>query len=342
MEFLKKDLEEWLELTMEEPINPALPICDPHHHLWDGPGDRGRYLIDDYLEDTAGGHNIIKTVFIECGTEYRQYGPEKMRSVGETEFASGEAKQCGSIKYEKTSVVEGIVAFADLFLGTDVTPVLEAHAEAAKNRLRGIRQICIWDSDPAVVTMGNSKGMMLESKFREGFSCLRNYGLVFDAWQYYTQLMELKDLAEKFPDITIVVNHTGGPLGIGSYKGRQEEVFHEWKKNIIELANCPNVYIKLGGLGMPRCGFGWHQMSKPPNSMELSEIMAPYFLFCMERFGIDRCMFESNFPVDKVSYSYTVLWNAFKRICKELSPEEKAAVFHDNAVKVYRLSERKN
>jgi len=335
-----KNLEAWLKLTMEEPIDPDLPICDPHHHLWDGPGDRGRYMLDEYLKDAGGGHNIIKTVFVECGTGYRHDGTEEMRPVGETEFACREAELSASGKYGKTSVAEGIVAFADLFLGTDVARVIEAHAGASGNRLKGIRHLCIWDSDPAVVTMGNAMGMMLESGFRQGIACLRNYGLVFDAWQYFTQLMELKDLAENFPDTTIVVNHTGGPLGVGGYRGKHEEVFNGWKKNIAELSKCPNVFMKLGGLGMPRCGFGWHEMSKPPDSMQLAAAMRPYFNFCIEKFGIERCMFESNFPVDKVSCSYTVLWNAFKQISNGFSPDERAALFHDNAVRVYRLSEK--
>jgi L-fuconolactonase len=341
MGFDTKNLEAWLKLTMEEPIDPDLPICDPHHHLWDDRGDRGRYLLDEYLTDADGGHNIIRTVFIECGTGYRQDGPEEMRPVGETEFACRESGQGSMEKSRQTSVAEGIVAFADLFLGAAVARVIEAHAGAAGNRLKGIRHLCIWDIDPAVITRGNARGMMMESEFRKGFACLRNYGLVFDAWQYYTQLMELKDLAEKFPDTTIVVNHTGGPLGVGWYKGRHEEVFRDWKKNIAELAKCPNVFMKLGGLGMPRCGFGWHERPRPPDSMELAAAMTPYFDFCMEKFGIYRCMFESNFPVDKVSCSYTVLWNAFKGITMGFSPDERAALFHDNAVRVYRLSEKR-
>jgi predicted TIM-barrel fold metal-dependent hydrolase len=328
-----------LNLTTEEPIDPDLPICDPHHHLWDGPGDRGRYLLDEYLQDAGSGHKIVKTVFVECGAMYRKDGPQEMRPVGETEFVQGIATQSASGQYGRPTVAAGIVGFADLTLGANVVPVLEAHLAASKNHFQGIRQSCTWDSDRAILSMGKGKGMMMDTKFREGFACLQQYGLSFDAWQYYTQLMELADLAREFPDTTIIVNHTGGLLGVGRYAGKRQEVIHEWRRRMTELASCPNVVVKLGGLGMPRCGFGWHEQTKPPSSTELAEAMAPCYRFCIEVFGAGRCMFESDFPVDKVSYSYTVLWNAFKRICEDSSPKERAALFHDTAVKVYRLDD---
>jgi L-fuconolactonase len=178
---------------------------------------------------------------------------------------------------------------------------------------------------------------MSDSRFREGFSRLKDYGLTFDAWQYYTQLPQLAELARVFPETTIIVNHTGGPLGIGRHAGRRDEVFQEWRRGMSELALCPNVVVKLGGLGMPRCGFSWHEQPDPPRARKLVETMAPYYRFCIDVFGTERCMFESNFPVDKVSYSYTVLWNAFKLICKDCSAKEKADLFHDTAVRVYRL-----
>ena len=181
--------------------------------------------------------------------------------------------------------------------------------------------------------------MMMEPKFREGFACLQKYGVSFDAWQYYTQLMELADLARAFPDTSIIVNNTGGLLGMGRYAGKRQEVFQEWKRGVTELASCSNVMMKLGGLGMPRCGFGWHEQVKPPSSTELAVAMASCYRFCIEVFGAERCMFERNFPVDQVSYSYTVLWNALKRICAGCSPEERSALFHDTAVRAYRLEE---
>jgi len=187
--------------------------------------------------------------------------------------------------------------------------------------------------------MAKDKGMMLDAKFREGFACLQKYGLSFDAWQYYTQLPELTDLARAFPGTTIIVNHAGGPLGTGRHAGKSQTVFREWKKGMTALACCPNVVVKLGGLGMPRCGFGWHEQSEPPGSLVLAEAMAPYYGFCIKVFGADRCMFESNFPVDKVSYAYGVMWNAFKRISEKCTLVERSALFHDTAVKVYRLAD---
>jgi predicted TIM-barrel fold metal-dependent hydrolase len=262
-----------------------------------------------------------------------------MAPVGETEFVQGVAAQSASGQYGTTRVAAGIVGHADLMLGNAVAGVLEAHLAASRNRFRGIRHSSTWDASTEIGTYMNSrKELLLDSKFREGFACLQKYGLTFDAWLYHPQLPELADLARTFPDTQIIVDHIGGLLGTGPYAGKREEVFSQWKKGITELSNCPNVVVKLGGLGMPMCGFGWDERTTPPNSIELAETMAPYYNWCIEQFGVDRCMFESNFPVDKASYSYNIMWNAFKRISEEFSPSEKAALFHDTAVKVYRLS----
>jgi L-fuconolactonase len=336
------ELEVWLKTTSEEPIDSGLPICDPHHHLWDRlarqdrPGSR--YLLEELLEDTGGGHNIVRTVFVECRSMYRKGGPHEMQPVGETEFVQGIAAQSASGQYGATEVAAGIVSHADLTLGTAVAAVLEAHIAASNNRFRGIRYSSTWDaSDDVGSYMNSPRGLLLDSKFREGFACLQKYGLSFDAWLYYPQLAELVDLARAFPDTPIIVDHTGGLLGIGPYAGKREEVFQQWKSGIAVLATCPNVVVKLGGLGMPLSGFRWNERATPPNSTELAEAMAPYYYWCIEQLGADRCMFESNFPVDKVSYSYTTMWNAFKRITKDFSQEDKAALFHDTAARVYCL-----
>ncbi|MFC1984175.1 amidohydrolase family protein [Chloroflexota bacterium] len=328
--------EAWLTLTIEEPIDPELPICDPHHHFWDRPDNH--YLLDELLQDTGGGHKISHTVFIECRSMYKEEGSQEMRPVGETEFVQGIAAQNASGQYGITNVAAGIVGFADLTLGTAVIPVLEAHIAAGRNRFRGIRHIVTWDASKDVGSSRNSpRGLLLDTKFREGFACLQKYNLSFDAWLYHTQLMELVDLARACPDVPIILNHVGGPLGIGPYAQRREDIFKEWKLSIATLATCPNVVVKLGGLGMPLCGFHWHEQAIPPNSTELAAAMAPYYRWCIEQFGVNRCMFESNFPVDKQSYSYNVMWNAFKRISKDLSQEERNALFHDTAMRVYRL-----
>ena len=329
--------EAWLRLVAEEAIEPDLPICDAHHHLWDGPGARGRYLVNEYLRDCQGGHKVIKTVFLECGTMYRKEGAAEMQSVGETEFVQALTAATNTKGSDIPYIAAGIVGLADLTLGSRLRPVLEAHIAAGKGRLRGIRQSCTWDGDPRIISMAKSKGMMLDRRFREGFALLEAYGLSFDAWQYHTQLTELADLARAFPATRIIVNHTGGPLGVGLYAGKRDEVFQRWRRGMSDLASCPNVVVKLGGLGMERSGFGWHERQKPPTSSELAQALRPYLEFCIEVFGAGRCMFESNFPVDKVSYSYTVLWNAFKRIAEHCSSSERAALLHDTAIRVYRL-----
>lgn len=341
-------LEEWLKLTKEAPLEPNLPICDPHHHLWDYPDNlpeervspsarpMRHYLLHDLINDIPGGHNIVKTVFIQCSSMYRKDGPPELRPIGETEFVQGIAAQAASGQYGNTDVAAGIIGFADFTLGGAVAPVLEAHIAASRNRFRGVRYMTTWDatipSSLAVIPH-----LLLDAKFREGFAYLRRYGLSFDAWMYHTQLSDLVSLARAFPDVPIILNHIGGPLGTGPYAGKQAEVFALWKKGIAELSTCPNVMVKLGGLGMPRIGFGWSERPTPPDSAELAKTMAPHFNWCIEKFGPGRCMFESNFPVDKVSFSYTVIWNAFKRMTKGLSHGERAALFHDTAVKAYRL-----
>jgi len=332
--------EAWLALTIEEPLEPALPICDPHHHLWDRVGFvvQPRYFLEELLRDTGDGHNIIRTVFVECQAMYRRDGPPEMRPVGETEFVQGIAAQSASGQYGATEVAAGIVSFADLTLGAAVAPVLAAHAVAGARRLRGIRHAAAHDPSPQISSYRSPpKGLLSAPRFRAGFGRLQEYGLSFDAWLYHPQLPELADLARAFPKTTIILDHIGGPLGIGPYAGRRDEVFRDWQAGIAELATCPNVAVKLGGIGMTSYGFGWHERAKPPSSTELAEACAPYYLYCIERFGIHRCMFESNFPVDKVSYSYTVMWNAFKRLTGGFSAGERAALFHDTAARVYRL-----
>lgn len=334
--------QEWLDLTSEDPIDPDLPICDPHHHLWDHPDPNsfypGRYLLDELLEDIGGGHNIVQTVFLQCGSMYRKGGPKEMKSIGETEFVQGIAAQSASGQYGPTRVAAGIVGYADLTLGEAVRPVLEAQIAASRNRFRGIRNGSTWDASAEIMGPRDApKGLLADARFREGFACLNEYGLSFDAWLFHPQISELADLAGAFPDTTIILNHIGGLLGIGPYAGKREEVFRDWKRGLTELATHDNVYVKLGGLGMTISGFGWNERPAPPDSTELAEAMGPYYKTCIELFGADHCMFESNFPVDKASYSYTVMWNAFKRIAKDVSAEERNDLFYNTAVSAYRL-----
>jgi predicted TIM-barrel fold metal-dependent hydrolase len=347
------DLKIWRENIMkqspEEIIDPALPICDPHHHLWDYPDSlpadsvprflRGtrHYLLQHLLEDISGGHNIVKTVFVDCSSMYRQDGAKEMSPVGETEFVQGIAAQSASGLYGNTRVAAGIVSFADLTLGAAVEPVLEAHIAASPNRFRGIRYISTWHADPEISSRVKDPGLLSNPSFRQGFALLRKHNLSFDAWLYHTQIPDLVNLAKAFPDTTIILDHIGGPLAIGPYRGRQDEVMEDWKKAIAALSQCPNAVVKLGGLGMEMMGFGWHDRPELPGSQEIAAAMAPHFDWCIEKFGVSRCMFESNFPVDKVSYSYTAVWNAFKLYARDCSPAEKADLFYNTAVGIYRL-----
>ncbi len=263
-----------------------------------------------------------------------------MRPVGETEFVQGIAAQSASGGYGSTVVAGGIVGFADLTLGSAVSKVLEAQAAASPNRFRGIRHRAAWDASISASTpQVSGPGLFLDERFREGLACLRTLGMTFDAWVYHPQLADLADLARAFPDVTMIMNHVGGLLGVGPYAGQREKVFQEWKGSIARVAAQPNVVVKLGGLGMPRGGFGWHEREVPPTSAELAEATGPYYLHCIEQFGVGRCMFESNFPVDKASYPYGVMWNSFKRIAQGFSAPERAALFHDTAARVYRIGE---
>jgi L-fuconolactonase len=331
----------WLDQVQEAALEPDLPIIDPHHHLWDYPKvENGRYLLDELLADINTGHNVVATVFVECGSMFRADGPEALRPVGETEFVQGIAAMSASGAYGKTRVAAGIVGFADLLLGSRVREVMDAHIAASPNRFRGIRHAVSWheSSDIRNAHSKPPQGLLLHKTFREGFAQLAPLGLSFDAWLFHTQIDELTDLARAFPDTTIVFDHFGGPLGIGPYTGKADEVFKTWCKSVNELARCPNVVAKLGGINMTLNGFAWNKREKPPTSQQLADATQRYYLHAIEQFGPARCMFESNFPMDKLSCSYAVLWNSFKRIAANVSATEKSALFHDTAARVYRIN----
>jgi predicted TIM-barrel fold metal-dependent hydrolase len=329
---------DWLQRVSESIIEPDRRICDPHHHLWDGAG--GRYLLDELLEDTRSGHNVVSTVFVECGSMFRAGGPEALRPVGETEFVNGVAAMSASGGYGEIRACAGIVGFADLNLGTAVGDVLDAHLESSP-RFRGIRHAAGWDSDEAVRNSHTNPfaEMLADTTFREGVVELERRELRFEAWLYHSQLPELIDFARAFPNLAIVLDHFGGPLGIGPYAGKREEIFARWSKDVSELALCPNVSAKLGGLVMPINGFGFHKQDRPATSDEIVRATGRYYRHTIECFGVERCMFESNFPVDKQSCSYSVLWNAFKKMVADASEPEKAALFHDTATRFYGLGE---
>jgi predicted TIM-barrel fold metal-dependent hydrolase len=324
---------EWLGKLTEEILEPDLPIVDPHHHLWDHPGSR--YLLDELLADVGSGHNVVATVFIQCGSGYRTGGPEEMRAIGESEFVRAIA-EAGDRRGGKTKICAGIVSFADLRL-PNVDAVLEGQIVAAGGRFRGIRHIAA--HDPAIIGASSyvpPAGLMNDPDFHRGLKRLPAHGLTFEAWIYHPQIKTLTEVARECPEVKIVLNHFGGPLGVGPYK--RNEVFPTWRADIKALAACPNVYVKLGGLAMIVNAFDFHAEPLPPSSGEMARAWRPYVEACIEAFGADRCMFESNFPVDKGACSYPVLFNAFKRLTAGASASEKADLFAGTAARFYRLA----
>jgi L-fuconolactonase len=329
---------DWLGRNREAILEPELPIIDPHHHLWDHPGNR--YFLPELLADISSGHNIVATVFEECRAMYRQDGDPAMRPIGETEFVAGVAAMSASGQYGRARICEGIVGNADLNLGTAVRPVLEAQVKAGGGRFKGVRYITAWHDNPDARGSAAEPipGILLQKKFREGFACLAPLGLTFDAWLYHTQLAELVDLARAFPQTTIVLNHVGGAIGIGPFENKRQEVLTDWRASMKALAACPNVVVKVGGLGMRLFGFKVQDAPEPPTGQQLADLWRPYVETSIEAFGANRCMFESNFPVDKGSCGYASLWNAFKILSTGASRTDRAALFSGTAARVYRLT----
>jgi len=340
-------------------LDPELPIIDPHHHLWDRrteitkelpPSGDGfvdlvravpRYLFDELMADLKSGHNVRSTVFVESGAMYRADGPEAFRCVGETEFVGGMAAMSASGQYGDVRACAGIVGHADLCFGDPVADVLLSHVAAGHGRFRGIRQHAPYDDDPEVLGPAIAgrvpAGLYLDAKFRQGFRHLRELGLSFDAWVLEPQLPDVIDLARTFPDTSIVLDHAGTPLGLGRYAGTREGRFGIWETNIETLAACANVSIKIGGFGMPLCGWRAHMAGPDETSDVLAAQWKPYVESCIEAFGPDRCMFESNFPVDRFSATYIALWNAFKLLTTGCSADERRSLFSGTASRVYRL-----
>jgi L-fuconolactonase len=329
----------WLAKRPKEPIlEPDLPIVDPHHHLWDHANHR--YLLDELVADTGTGHNITATVYIDCRSMYRADGPKEMRPVGETEFVNGVAAMSASGLYGPTRACAGIISYVDMTLGARARDVLEAHIAAGNGRFRGIRHSGGWDPSPDVRNAHTNppQGLYAQADYRAGVAELGKLGLTYEAWQYHPQVKEVTALAKAVPGTTMILNHCGGPLGIGPYAGKTDAVFATWKADMAELARCPNVVVKLGGLGMDIGPFVEHmKRPAPPSSQEIADAWGPWIKTCIEAFGADRCMFESNFPVDKISNGYATLWNAFKLMAAGASAAEKTDLFSGTAKRVYRL-----
>ena len=332
----KPNTEEWYAAVREDIVDPDRPIIDPHHHLWETTSMWGSYVLEDLWADTESGHNIEKTVFIDCRSGYRQDGPEHLRPVGETEFVAGIAEE--SAKREGAATIAGIVSHADMMLGEDVREVLEAHEEAGRGLFRGIRHAGPYDTTGTLMNAGRGRPCPYgEDDFRTGVRTLGSLGYTYDTWHFYHQNRDYLALARAVPDTTMILDHFGTPLGVGAYAGRQEEIFAQWKDDIAAIAECPNVVAKLGGLAMPDNGFGWEKRDVPPTSDEFVEAQRRYYLHTIDCFGPERCMFESNFPVDRLSIGYHVMWNGMKKIVADFSEDEKHAMFYGTAARVYRI-----
>lgn len=328
---------EWLALHREPVLEPALPIVDAHHHLWQESGKE--YLADDLIADLATGHNIVATVFLQCHFGYREHGAEHLRPVGETEKV--EAMRLSlEARYPHFGACAGIVSFADLMAPQLLNEVLDAHLAASPRHFRGVRQSVARDSHfpDGIVIRPAPAGILADARFRQSMKILAKRGFTFDAMLYHEQIPEMTTLARALGDVQIIVDHIGCPIGVGPYRGRERDTFQAWRASIEQLAACPNVSMKFGGFGMIIVGANYHQQERPPASSQLADAWRPYFDTIIDHFGSARCLFESNFPVDKAMFSYPVLWNAFKRLTSDASPHEKTDLFSRTAAKLYRLA----
>ncbi|MFA5663203.1 amidohydrolase [Castellaniella sp.] len=325
----------WLASRIEPIVDPEQPIIDPHHHFSD---HWGGYFAKDLLEDLDSGHDVRATVYVQCGLNYRTTGPEHLRPVGETESVLSIIGDISPSDQARRQVASGIVGYADLMLGESVDEVLEAHLQVAGSRFRGIRNSGAYNEYfKHGVLPRPPKGLYLNKDFQRGFARLKKFDLSFESWLYHDQLDDLFQLARAFPDTPIMINHIGCPLGVGPCEGKGSEVIQQWQPLMKKLSSCDNLHVKLGGLGTAVFGYRYFDLPNPPSSRTLADDWRPYFETCIDFFGPERCLFESNFPVDRSASNYHVLWNAFKRIASGATPSEKNALFHDNAVRFYRL-----
>ena len=332
---MKLDRLHWIQLGEETPVDPNLRIVDPHHHLWDRGGSR--YLAEELHEDTSKGHNVTNTVFVECKAEYRRNSQERFQSLGETEFVAKEAERLEEFSETKIS---GIVGFVDLGLGEELEEVLVAHDRSSSGLMRGVRHATAWSDDPeiSIAHTKPTKGVMGSKLFLKGVSKLSEFNFSFDAWLYFNQLPELLYLARVTPETNIVINHLAAPLKIGKWAETPQEVDEIWRSNLQELANCENVYLKIGGIGMDNYfANDWVNQTKPPTSDEVASVWKEKILWCIELFGAHRCMFESNYPVDRQTLPYSVIWNCFQKVTDSFTESEKSDLFSSTACTVYRI-----
>ena len=329
--------KEWLDLVQEEIVEPDRRIIDTHHHLW-GPGGALPYSLDDLLADTGSGHRVEKTVFMECHAEYRSVGPEIHRSLGEVEFVTEQASKTASAGDGQAQIV-ALVSNIDLSLGDAAEELIHLHEDTSKGLFRGVRHVgASADKKDGLMLAGRApRDLYSRRDFRDGVARLGKLGHSFDAWHYHYQIQDFTRLAQAVPDTQMVLDHFGTPLGAGIWTGKRDEIYAQWKVDVAKLARCENVVAKLGGLAMPDNGFGWIDRERPPTSDEFVLAQRPYYLHTIDCFGPQRCLFESNFPVDKMSISYPVLWNGLKKIVHDFSEDEKEDLFSGTATRVYRL-----
>ena len=326
----------WLDQVQEEIIDPDRRIIDPHHHLWSEPLMFGRYELEDLWADTGSGHNIEKTVFIDCHANYRVDGPGRMKPIGETEYVAKVA--AASRDNPEQATIAAIDSHANLLLGDEVEEILHAHEDAGQGLFRGIRHAGPYDDTGALANAGGGRPCPYqEVQFQQGLRRLAAMGYSYDTWHFHMQNAAFLALAQAVPEATMVLDHFGTPLGVGPYADRREEIFAQWCEDIAAIAQCPNVYAKLGGLAMIDNGFGWHAHSRPPTSDEFVAAQRRYYEHAIECFGPQRCMFESNFPVDRLSIAYPVLWNGLKKIAAQYSENEQDAMFYGTAAQVYKV-----
>jgi predicted TIM-barrel fold metal-dependent hydrolase len=328
--------QEWLDQVIEDVVEPELEIIDPHHHLW--PAGQGLpYQRDDLHRDVdgkpgRGAHNVVATVFMECGSAYDRAAPEHLRSLGETRYIAEQALD------DPRPLIRGIVGHVDL-RRDDLDDLLDRHIEAGRGLFRGVRDALSRAEHPDVMMIPGRapKDLYLNSDFRRGVRRLGERGLTYDSWHYHHQNREFLELARATPETVMILDHFGTPIGVGPYATQREEIFAQWKTDIADIAALPNTVAKIGGLAMPDNGFGWNTADRPPTSDEFIARQSRYYSHTIECFGPDRCMFESNFPVDRLSISYDVLWNAYKKMTVGYSDAERAALFSGTAARVYRV-----
>ncbi len=326
--------DEWLNQRTEDILDPGREIVDPHHHLWHQ--EATLYDLEDLWDDTGSGHNITQTVFVECGSSYRGTGPDHLKPVGETEYVAERARRSAST--DRKATISGIVARADLE-HNNLDEILDAHTEAGGDLFKGIRHAGAHAHHPEILSIpgGAPADLYERPAFRQGVARLGERGLTYDTWHYHYQNKAFRDLARAVPGTAMILDHFGTPLGVGPYEEKREEIFAAWKDDVAAIAECPNVVAKIGGLAMPDNGFGWNTRSTPPSSDEFAEAQSRYYLHMIACFGPERCMFESNFPVDRLSISYPILWNGLKKIASSFSDAEKDQMFSGTAKRVYRL-----